>query len=110
MVVDNAYKLEGGRQRSFTIVDARSKEAYAEAHVMSAISVPEAEFAARADLLPQDRSRLLVVYGDGAELGVAARWAERAIAAGYRNVAVCSEDFRRWKERSMPVAPPRKDS
>ncbi len=105
MMMDNAYRLEGGRKTPFTIIDARSKDAYAEAHVFSAVSVPEVDFQRCVDLLPKDRSALLVVYGDDAKIEATGRWVKKAAAAGYTNVVVYSEGFPVWKERHMPVAP-----
>ncbi len=105
MVVDNAYKLEGGREKQFTVIDARPKEEYDETHIFSAISIPEEDFEKSKGLLPRDRSIPLVVYCNDITLDTAMRWAVKAVAAGYKNVAIYKEGFLVWKEKRMPVAP-----
>ncbi len=104
MIVDNAYRLEGGREKQYTIIDARTREEYDEAHIFSAISIPESDLERSTDRLPKDKGMLLVIYGNDAE-----RWAARAAAAGYTNLAVYAEGFLVWKEKKMPVAPLRPD-
>lgn len=59
MVVDDAYRLEGGREKLFTVIDARSKEEYGEAHIFTAVSVPEKDFEKTKALLPKDKEALL---------------------------------------------------
>jgi len=105
MTVDNAYRLEGGREMGFTIIDTRTKEEYNEAHIFSAISIPEKDFEKLMDLLPPDKNTLLVVYCNGMESGASRRWAGKATAAGYRNVLIYSEGFSIWKKKKMPIAP-----
>jgi rhodanese-related sulfurtransferase len=104
MVVDNAYRLEAGRERDFTVIDARLKEKYDAAHVASAISIPEKDLEKSFALLGDDKGRLLVVYGNGGKMERSRRWADRAAAAGYSNIVIYSEGFTAWKEKKMPVA------
>lgn len=105
MVVDNAYRLEGGREKQFTVIDARSKEEYDEAHIFSAISIPERDFEKSMDLLPKDKGVLLVVYCNDIKFGTGMKWAGKAAAAGYTKIAIYSEGFTVWKEKQMPIAP-----
>jgi len=105
LVMDNAYRLEGGRPQPFTIVDARTGEEYDEAHVLSAINIQEKDFEKARDLLPKDKTVLLVVYDNGPESGTSGKWAEKAAAAGYANIAIYSEGFPAWKKNRMPAAP-----
>ncbi len=103
LVMNNAYLLEAGRQQEpifVIIIDARQREEYAAAHVLSAINVPEQEFDTSIGLLPQDKAALLVVYGNNAKQVV-----EKASKAGYTNIEMYAEEFRVWKEQSMPIAP-----
>ena len=105
MVVDNAFTREGGREERFTIIDARTKQEYDQAHIFSAISVPENDFAGSSRVLPQNKDELLVVYCSGArECETSRKWANDAAAAGYRNVAIYKEGFQVWKDKKMPVA------
>ncbi len=102
MVVDNAYRREGGRTEHFVVVDARSKQAYDEAHIFSAISIPTPELDGSMALLPKDKRVKLIVYDNDAVS--ATKWAEKAAAAGYSNVAVYAAGFHVWKKQKMPVA------
>ncbi len=105
MIVDNAYRLEGGREKHFTVIDARTKEEYDDYHIFSAISVPAGRFEGSAKLLPKDKSELLIVYGNDARDETCRKWAAKASSAGYTNVAVYSEGIQLWKEKKMPIAP-----
>ncbi len=105
MVVNNAYELEGGRQKQFMVVDARTKKEYEEAHIFSAISVPEDDFGKSKHLLPQDKQVLLIVYGNDAKGDLCRKWADKANAAGYVNTVLYQEGFLYWKEHKMPIAP-----
>lgn len=105
MVMDNAYRLEGGRGIRFPVIDARTKKEYGEAHIFSAISIPEGDFERSRVLLPKDKTVLLTVYCDGGGPGTCRKWADKAAAAGYANLVIYSEGFSAWKENHMPVAP-----
>jgi rhodanese-related sulfurtransferase len=105
MVVDNAYELEGGRRKPYTIIDARTKEQYDSAHIASVISIPENDFEKSADILPPDKDVLLIVYGNDAKSRTAGRWAEKAAAAGYTNIVIYTDGFQGWKENELPIAP-----
>jgi rhodanese-related sulfurtransferase len=105
MVVDNAYRIEGGREKQFTVVDARSKQEYDEAHIFSAVSIPEGDFVKWQHLHPMSKDVLLVVYCDGTKSVTGIKWANMAAAAGYTNIAIYSEGFTAWKKKQMPVAP-----
>ena len=105
MIVDNAYRLEGGREMQFTIIDARTKEEYDEAHIFGAINVPEKDFEKSMDLLPKDKGVLMVVYCSDMKSETGIKWAGKAAAAGYTNIAIYAEGFIVWKEKHMPIAP-----
>jgi len=103
MIVDNAYSLEAGREKHYTVIDARTKEEYDEAHIFSAISVPVRDFEKLIDLLPKDRETLLVVYCNDTNFETSRKWADKATAAGYANIAVYSEVFSAWMKNNMPT-------
>jgi rhodanese-related sulfurtransferase len=105
LVVDNVYELEAGRQGRFTIIDARPREEYEQAHIFSAISIPENNFETSLVYLPADRSALLVVYCNNIESGTSRRWAEKATTAGYTNIVVYADSFSAWKEKHLPILP-----
>jgi rhodanese-related sulfurtransferase len=105
MIVDNAYRIEGGREKHFTVIDTRTKEEYEKAHIFSAISIPEKDFDKSIDLLPKDKGMLLVVYCNDREIETINKWADKAANAGYINIAIYSEGFHVWKTNKMPIAP-----
>jgi rhodanese-related sulfurtransferase len=105
MVVDNAYRLEGGRKLQFSVIDARTKEEYNEAHICSAISIPEKDFEEFMILLPKDKSEQLVVYCNDNKFGTSTKWASKAAAHGYTNIIIYSDRFSAWKAQHMPTAP-----
>jgi len=105
MIMDSAYRLEGGREKQFVVIDARTKEEYNEAHVFSAISIPERDFERFMALLPKDKRIQLIVYCDDSNLGTSTQWARKAGAHGYANIVIYSGGFSAWKARQMPTAP-----
>jgi rhodanese-related sulfurtransferase len=105
MVVDNAYRLEGGRKQQFTVIDARTKEDYNASHICSAISIPEKDFEELMALLPIDKSVQLVVYCNDSKFGTSTKWASKAAAYGYTNIVIYSDGFSAWKAQHMPTAP-----
>lgn len=105
MIVDNAYMLEGGRKQQFIVVDARTKEEYNEAHIGSAISIPEKDFDEYMTLLPKDKRAQLVVYCSDIKFETSTKWAGKAATHGYTNIVIYSEGFSAWKAQHMPTAP-----
>ena len=105
MIVGNAYRLEGGREKQFTVIDARTKEEYNETHIFGAISIPEKDFEQFTALLPEDKNVQLVVYCNDIRFGTSTKWASKAAAHGYTNIVIYSEGFSAWKARHMPTAP-----
>jgi rhodanese-related sulfurtransferase len=105
MIVDNAYRIEGGREMHFTVIETRTKEEYDEAHIFSAISIPEKDFDKLIYLLPKDKAMLLVVYCNDSEIETIKKWADKAVDAGYINITIYSEGFHVWKTNEMPIAP-----
>ncbi|MDA8087110.1 MAG: rhodanese-like domain-containing protein [Nitrospiraceae bacterium] len=104
LVVDNAHRMEARQATRFTVIDARPEKEYDKAHILSAISIPEADFGKSKALLPKDRNAFLAVYCSSVKTECRA-WAEKAAAAGYANVFIYSEGFTVWKDKKMPVAP-----
>jgi rhodanese-related sulfurtransferase len=105
MIVDNAYRLEGGREKHFTVIDARTKEEYKESHIFSAISIPEKDFEEFMTLLPKDKRVQLVVYCNDIKSRTSTKWASKAAARGFTNIVFYSEGFSAWKAQHMPTAP-----
>ena len=105
MVMDNAYRLEAGREKQFTIIDGRTKEEYNKAHIFSAISIPERDFDKFMTLLPKDKGVQMVVYCNDNKFETSTKWACKAEAYGYTNIIIYSEGFSAWRAQHMPTAP-----
>jgi rhodanese-related sulfurtransferase len=103
LVVDNAYRLEGGREKHCAVIDARTKKDYDEAHIFSAISIPVRDFEKLLGLLPKDKEALLVVYCNDRKFETSRTWAGKAAAAGYTNIVIYSDGFPAWKQSKMPT-------
>lgn len=91
-------------QREFTLIDARTKEEYDEAHIIGALNVQEKNFESMLPKLPADKNALLVIYCNGVKCGKSKKVAAKAEAAGYMNVVPYNEGFPVWEEKSMPIA------
>ncbi len=105
MIVDNAYRLEAGREKQFMVIDARTKGEYDETHIFSAISIPAKDFEKSVNLLPRDKGILIVVYDNGINSGSSIQWVVKATTAGYTNIVIYAEGFPVWKQKHMPIAP-----
>ncbi len=90
-------------REEFTLIDARTKDEYQEAHIVGAVSIPEKEFENSASLLSLDKKSLLVFYCNGAKCGKSKKAAAKAAVAGYANIMVYAEGFPVWEEKAMPI-------
>lgn len=90
-------------KKEFTLVDARTKEEYDEAHIIKAINVTEKNYEAQASQLPSDKNALLVIYCNGVKCGKSKKVAERAEAAGYTNILIYADGFPVWEEKALPI-------
>lgn len=87
------------------IIDSRPRaRKYEQAHIPTAVSIPDSEFAAlAATRLPADRSTLLIFYCGGPHCPLSHRSAFRAEALGYHNVRVYAAGFPDWKRAGGAV-------
>lgn len=90
-------------KEEFTLVDARTKEEYDEAHIVRAINITEKGYEAQASQLPSDKNALLVIYCNGVKCGKSKKVAARATAAGHTNIAIYADGFPVWEEKAMPI-------
>ncbi|HXA29415.1 MAG TPA: rhodanese-like domain-containing protein [Candidatus Angelobacter sp.] len=87
----------------FVVVDVRSSDAYREAHVPGAISLPWREISEGASL-PLERDRVAIVYCWGPHCDGATRGAARLAALGYR-VKEMIGGIDGWRREGLPVVP-----
>lgn len=90
-------------KKDFTLVDARTKEEYQEAHIGKAVNIQEKNFDELASLLPADKNALLVFYCNGVKCGKSKKVAAKAKGAGYTNILVYLDGFPVWEEKGMPI-------
>jgi len=82
--------------RTFTVIDARARVEYDEAHIPGAISVPAPDVAVALPRRIKDRRRELIFYCNGPKCTKSQKAARAAIALGYRNVLEYNEGMPGW--------------
>lgn len=92
-------------KKSFTLVDARTKEEYQEAHIVTAVNIMDKDFPKAVELLPADKGAQLVFYCNGVKCGKSKKTAAKAKEAGYTNLAVYNEGYPVWEEKGLPIVP-----
>lgn len=90
-------------KKEFTLIDARSPEEYAEAHVVGAINIPANEWDAHKQKLPKDKNRLVVTYCNGVQCGKSFKAAGFCKEAGFKNILVYKEGYPVWEEVGYTV-------
>ncbi len=91
-------------KEDFTLIDARTKDEFDEAHIVGAINIPEKNFEAMMSALPANKNVLLVIYCNGTKCGKSKKVAAKAEAAGYTNIMLYAEGFPVWEEKAMPIS------
>jgi rhodanese-related sulfurtransferase len=90
-------------KEEFTLIDARTKGEYDEAHIVKAINVTEKGYESQVSQLPSDKHALLVIYCNGIKCGKSKRVAVRAEAAGYTDILIYADGFPVWEEKALPI-------
>ncbi len=93
----------GAEKGKYLLVDSRPVQSFAEGAIPTAVSLPFSEFAGKAGVLPADKKRLIVFYGDNARSRMGTDSMKRARALGYRNVKVVAEGMQGWQTRNSGV-------
>jgi len=88
----------------FTVIDARTRVEYEEAHIPGAISIPAAKIDAVLPRRIKDRDRELIFYCNGPKCTKSQKAARAAIALGYRKVLEYNEGMPGWGKARMPIA------
>lgn len=102
-VTSEALKGMLDERRPLVLIDARTREEYEEAHIISALNITEKEFDKWAPALPSDRNALLVFYCNGVKCGKSKKVAAKAYDLGYRNILIYDEGFPVWDEKMFPI-------
>lgn len=81
------------------LIDARPyKPKYVNGHIPGAVSIPDTQFEKNIDLLPKDKTALLIYYCEGLDCRLSHKSAKKAEQLGYTNVKVFAKGFPEWKK------------
>lgn len=79
------------------IIDSRPlKRRYNNGHIPGAISIPDSRFKKMTNLLPKDKSKLLIFYCGGYKCKLSHKSAFKAEKLGYTNIKVYAAGFPDW--------------
>lgn len=78
------------------VIDSRPARKYDEGHIPGALSIPDTFFDKKTDLLPKDKSQLLIFYCGGLECPLSHKSAFKAEKLGYTNIKVFAEGDPAW--------------
>ncbi len=81
-----------------TVVDSRPARKYDEGHVPGAVSIPDTFFDKKTDLLPKDKSQIVIFYCGGVECPLSHKSAFKAEKLGYTNIKVFAEGDPAWSK------------
>jgi len=99
-IVDAAFvkaHLDVPMPGNVMLIDARPyKTKYIQGHIPGAVSIPFSEFDQKTNLLPQDKTALLIYYCEGEACKLSHKSAQKAEAMGYKNVKVYAKGFPEW--------------
>jgi rhodanese-related sulfurtransferase len=91
------------QKQKFTLIDARTKQEYQNAHIIKAVNIPDKKLKENMALLPADRNALLVIYCNGVKCGKSKRLADQLAPLGYTRITIYSEGIPVWEERNLPI-------
>lgn len=79
------------------IIDARPyKGKFIKGHIPGAVNIPFSEFDKKTDLLPKDKTSLLIYYCEGIKCKLSHKSAKKAEQLGYKNVKVYAKGYPEW--------------
>ncbi len=105
ITTDELKAMMDGKKEGFLLIDTRSKEEFEEAHIISAVNIPEKSFEKIASDLIKDKNTLLIMYCSGVKCGKSKRTAKIAQTMGYLNLAIYDDGFPVWEERGFKIVP-----
>lgn len=91
---------KGHEKGKYKLFDSRPLFSFRKGAIPTSAGLPFSELAGKADLLPKDKKRLIVFYGDNARSRMGTDSMKRAKALGYRNVKVLAEGMDGWLARN----------
>jgi len=105
-VVDAAYVEQHATvppTKSVLIVDSRPARKYDKGHIVPSINISNSQFDKQIDLLPQEKSNLVIFYCGGLKCPLSHKSAAKAVALGYSNIKVYAAGYPDWvKKGNVP--------
>jgi len=99
-IVDVKFVMEYAKipkRDDVTIIDSRPMaRKYDGGHIPTAISIPDRKFAKMTEMLPKDKSQLLIFYCGGLKCPLSHKSAFKADKLGYTNVKVYAAGYPDW--------------
>src|SRR5256885_2570573 len=86
---------------SFTLIDARSRVEYEEAHIAGAINLPAPQTQALLPTRIQDHARHIIFYCNGPKCTKSQKGARAAMALGYTSVLEYNEGLPAWGKAGL---------
>ena len=87
----------------YLLIDTRSWYDFQKGHLPTAIWIPAERFGNYTHLLPTEKNRLIIFYGEGATSDKALKAAKMAERSGQKNVKVYIFGIFAWKRDKQPV-------
>ncbi len=79
------------------LIDARPyKGKFIKGHIPGAVNIPFSEFDKKTNLLPEDKSTLLIYYCEGIKCKLSHKSAKKAQKLGYKNIKVYAKGYPEW--------------
>jgi len=101
-IVDYAYVAEHAvlpRKKGVMVIDARpTSRKYNKGHIPGAVSIPESAFDKMTNMLPEDKSTLLIFYCGGTKCKLSHKSAFKAEKLSYTNIKVYAAGYPDWKK------------
>lgn len=102
--VSVAFVADHMKKGDAVIIDSRPRSRYDEGHLVGALSIYDAEFNERIDLLPKNKGQLLIFYCEGTTCRLAPSSAGKAEKLGYTNVKIFHGGMPAWKKAGKLTA------
>ncbi len=94
---------QGPEKGRYLLVDSRPERSFREGTIPTAASIPFNELAKEAGVLPVDRKRLLIFFGDDEQSRMGTQSMRKARSLGYKNAKVLVEGMQGWLKRNSGV-------
>jgi len=105
-VVDAAYVAQYATvppKKNVLLVDSRPARKYDKGHIVPSINISNSQFDKHIDMLPQEKSDLIIFYCGGLKCPLSHKSAAQAEAMGYSNVKVYAAGYPDWvKKGNVP--------